>query len=76
MGAGGVSLISIPGKGKKQLILGIISRQVKEKLIAGSSQHGFVKGKSRLANLASFYGKMTGLMDRAGSSRCCPPGFW
>jgi len=46
-----VSLTSIPGKVMEQLILEVIIKQVEEKKVIGSSQHGFSKGKSCLTNL-------------------------
>jgi len=41
-----VSLPSIPGKVMEQLILEVINKQVEEKKVIRSSQHGFTKGKS------------------------------
>jgi len=43
-----VSLTSIPGKVMEQLILESIIKQVEEKKVIRSSQHGFTKGKSCL----------------------------
>jgi len=47
----------------EQLILEIIIKQVKEKKVIRSSQHGFTKGKSCLTNLIPFYDGMTGWVD-------------
>ena len=41
-----VSLTSIPEKMMEQLILEVINKQVEEKKVIRSSQHGFTKGKS------------------------------
>jgi len=41
-----VSLTSVPGKVMEQLVLDVISKQLEEKKIIRSSQHGFTKGKS------------------------------
>lgn len=39
-----LNLPSIPGKVVEQLVLCVISKQVKEKNVIRSSQHGFIKG--------------------------------
>lgn len=43
-------LTSVPGRVKEQRILDTISKRTKDKKVMGSSQHGFPKGKSCLAN--------------------------
>ena len=58
-----VSLTSIPQKTMEQLILDDTIKQVEEKKVIRSSQHGFTKGKSCLANLIAFYNGMTGWVD-------------
>jgi len=45
-----VSLNSIPGKMVELLILEVIIKQVEEKKVIRSSQHGFTKGKSCLTS--------------------------
>jgi len=47
----------------EQLILEVINKQVEEKKVIRSSQHGFTKGKSCLTNLIAFYDGMTGWVD-------------
>jgi len=47
----------------QQLILDVSNKQVEEKKVIGSSQHGFTKGKSCLTNLIAFYNDMTGWVD-------------
>jgi len=47
----------------ERLILGVIIKQVEEKKVIRSSQHGFTKGKSCLTNLMAFYDGMTGWVD-------------
>lgn len=44
------------------LILGNISRHIKDKVIR-SGEHGFIKGKLCLPNLIPFYNEKTGLVD-------------
>jgi len=45
------------------IILDAISKQVEEKKIIRSSQHGFTKGKSCLTSLIDFHDGMTGWVD-------------
>jgi len=47
----------------EKLILEIIIKQVEEKKVIRSSQHGFTKGKSCLTNMRAFYDDMTGWVD-------------
>jgi len=54
---------SLPGKMMEQLILDVIAKQVEEKKVIRSSQHGFTKGKSCLTNLIAFYDGMTSWVD-------------
>ena len=58
-----VSLTSIPGKVMEQLILEVIIKQLEEKKVIRSSQHGFTKGKSCLINLICLHDDMTGWVD-------------
>jgi len=47
----------------EQLILEVINKQVEEKKVIRSSQHGFTEGKSCLTNLIALYDGMTGWVD-------------
>jgi len=58
-----VSLTSILGKTMEQLILEVIIKQVEEKKVIRSSQHGFTMGKSCLTNLIAFHDGVTGWVD-------------
>jgi len=47
----------------EQLILKVISKQLQEKKLIRSSQHGFTKGKSCLTDVITFYNGVTGWVD-------------
>jgi len=68
-----ISLASVPRALAEQLILDAISKQVEEKKVINSSQHGFTKGKSCLTNLVAFYDVMTDWVHGGESSGCCVP---
>ena len=55
-----VRITSIPTKVMEQLVLDTISRQLKEKKVIRSSQHGFTGGRSCLTNLVAFFDVITG----------------
>uniref|UniRef100_A0A8B9ZSV0 Reverse transcriptase domain-containing protein n=1 Tax=Anas zonorhyncha TaxID=75864 RepID=A0A8B9ZSV0_9AVES len=57
------SLTSVPGKVLEQLVLDAIFKQLEEKKVMRSSQHGFIKGKSCSTNLIAFYGGITSWVD-------------
>jgi len=50
-----VSLILMPGKIREQFILNALTGRVKDNQGFRPSQHGFMKGRSCLTNLISFY---------------------
>ncbi|KAK4828250.1 hypothetical protein QYF61_024857 [Mycteria americana] len=58
-----VSLTSVLGKVTEQIILSAITRQVQDSQVIRPSQHGFMKSRSCLTNLISFYDKVTHLVD-------------
>ncbi|KAK4819842.1 LOW QUALITY PROTEIN: hypothetical protein QYF61_012987 [Mycteria americana] len=53
-----VSLTSVLGKVMEQIILSAIRRHVQDNQAIRPSRHGFVKGRSCLTNLISFYDKV------------------
>lgn len=54
-----VSLNIIPENIIEQFILNVISKQVEENKLTGSSQRGFINGESCLTNMVAFYDTMT-----------------
>ena len=58
-----VSLILVPGKVMEQTILSEITQYVRDNWRIRPSQHGFMKGRSCLTNLISFYDWVTSLVD-------------
>ncbi|GAB0178388.1 mitochondrial enolase superfamily member 1 [Grus japonensis] len=58
------SLISVPGKITEKLILGVIEKHLRDNAVIGHSQHKFMRGKSCLTTLISFYDKVTHLFDQ------------
>uniref|UniRef100_A0A8B9T7L1 Reverse transcriptase domain-containing protein n=1 Tax=Anas platyrhynchos TaxID=8839 RepID=A0A8B9T7L1_ANAPL len=59
-----VSLTSVPGKIMEKMVLKLIEAHLGDKAVIGPSQHGFVKGRSCLTNLISFYDKITRMVDQ------------
>ncbi|PKU37652.1 rna-directed dna polymerase from mobile element jockey-like [Limosa lapponica baueri] len=60
---GNYSLTSVPGKIMERIILSELSWQVQGSQRIRASQRGFVKGKSFLTSLISFYVHVTHLLD-------------
>ncbi|KAF1431540.1 hypothetical protein FQV24_0014484, partial [Spheniscus mendiculus] len=58
-----VSLTSVPGKITERFVLRVLTRHVRDNQGIRPSQHGFMKGRSRLTNLISFYDQVTRLVD-------------
>ncbi|PKU39730.1 rna-directed dna polymerase from mobile element jockey-like [Limosa lapponica baueri] len=58
-----VSLTSVLGKIMERIILSELSRQVQGSQGIRASQHGFMKGRSCLTNLISFYNHVARLLD-------------
>ncbi|KAK4831655.1 hypothetical protein QYF61_018622 [Mycteria americana] len=58
-----VSLSSVPAKIMEQFILSVLNRHVQANQGIRPSQHGFMKGRSCLTNLISFYDQVTCLVD-------------
>jgi len=58
-----VSLTSVPGKPVEQIILSAITWHTQNNQVMTPSQHGFMKGRSCLNNLISFYDMVTCLVD-------------
>jgi len=58
-----VSLTSVLGKIMGRFILSVLTGHVKDNQGIRPSQHGFMKGRSCLTNLISFYDQVTQLLD-------------
>jgi len=58
-----VSLTSVPGKIMEQFILSALNGHVKDNQGIRPSRHGFMKDRSCLTNLISFYDQVTHLVD-------------
>lgn len=58
-----VSLTLILGMVMEKILLEAFPKHRKDKNVIWNSQHGILKGKSRLSNLIAFYDEVTGLAD-------------
>ena len=58
-----VSLTPVPGKIMEQITLSAITQHIQDHQMIRPSQHGFMKGRSCLSDLFSFYDKVTCLVD-------------
>ncbi|GAB0183616.1 mitochondrial enolase superfamily member 1 [Grus japonensis] len=58
-----VSLTLVPSKVMEQIIFSTIMQHTQDNQVIRPSQHGFMKGRSCLTNLISFYGRVTSLVD-------------
>ncbi|NWT73742.1 LORF2 protein, partial [Prunella himalayana] len=58
-----VSLTSVPGEIMEQFIMSAITQHLQDGQGIRPSQHGFMKGRSCLTNLVSFYDQVTQLVD-------------
>uniref|UniRef100_A0A493SZD0 Reverse transcriptase domain-containing protein n=1 Tax=Anas platyrhynchos platyrhynchos TaxID=8840 RepID=A0A493SZD0_ANAPP len=58
-----VILTSVPGKFMDQILLRVITQHLQGQQAIRPSQHGFMKGRSCLTNLISFYDKVTRWVD-------------
>jgi len=58
-----VSLTSVPSKVMERFILSVLTRHAKDNQGIRPRQHGFMKGRSCLTNLISFYDQVTRPVD-------------
>ncbi|GAB0179958.1 mitochondrial enolase superfamily member 1 [Grus japonensis] len=70
-----VSLTLVPGKIMEQFILSALTRQVQDNQGIRPSQHEFMKGRSCLISLISFYYQMTLLVDEGKAVDVIYPDF-
>ncbi|KAF4794926.1 regulator of microtubule dynamics 2 [Turdus rufiventris] len=59
-----VSLTSMFGKVMEKIVLGGVEKHLKNSMVIGHSQHAFMRGKSCLSILISFYDKVAYLVDQ------------
>ncbi|PKU39042.1 rna-directed dna polymerase from mobile element jockey-like [Limosa lapponica baueri] len=69
------SLTSVSGKVMEQIILSAITWHVQNNQVTRPSQHRFMKGRSCLTNLISFYDTVTHLVDEGKAVDVVYPDF-
>jgi len=65
----------VPGKIMEWFILSALTGHMQDNQGIRPSQHGFMKGRSSLTNLISFYEQVTRLVDEGKGCGCCLPGL-
>ncbi|KAK4822323.1 hypothetical protein QYF61_013022 [Mycteria americana] len=70
-----VSLTPVPGKVVEQITLSAIMWDIQDNQVTRPHQHGFMKGRSCLTNLISFYDKLTCLVDEGKAVDVVYPDF-
>ena len=70
-----VSLTSVPGKVIEQIVLRVITWHVRDNGGIRPSQQGFMKGRSSLTNLISFYDEVTHPVDERKAVAVVDPDF-
>jgi len=69
------SLTSITEKVVEQLVLHAVSKQMEDKKVIRSSQHGLSKGKSSLTNVIAFHHVMTNWVNKGRAGNVVYPDF-
>ncbi|TRZ22429.1 hypothetical protein HGM15179_004636 [Zosterops borbonicus] len=59
-----ISLTSVPGKVVEKIILRDVEKHLKDNVVIGHSQHSFMRGRSYLSKLISFYDNVIHLIDQ------------
>ena len=59
-----MSLISVLCKILEKIVLGVTEKQLKDSVVIDQSHYKFIRGRSCLTNLISFYEKVTHLVDQ------------
>jgi len=69
------SLTLMPGKVMKQIISCAITQHIQDNQVIRPGQHGFMKGRSCLTNLISFYDMVICLVDKGKAVDVVYPDF-